>query len=318
MTTPSEKTVRCRETRAILYGLPPRATPPLNVVHHLTECLDCRAVFVELRDVEERLRQEFAGNAVPGELWDRITRRLDTVDVENRRPMARRRSRTLWAATAFAAAIALTWLGVELSDRWLHGEDSRQPAIVAEPVNDFITFRLSGRVPDVTSGDPRALSAWFSGKTNFSLPEVSADAAGFRLTGSRLCYFLGRRLSALMYEKDDRVVSLYVMDDGNIEHVGHGGETIPGITARGFRFKGHAALVWWRDGLVFVAVGNLPQKELTDFVTALQIPPSGANVTLRRDSGRRAYVPSWPDATKPMNPADQAALSRVYSNQREG
>ena len=290
MNTPQDTPTSCRETLAALYGLPPGAVPPPEVARHLAGCPKCGSAFAELRGMEKRLRQELAEDSPPRDLWRNIAMALDTVEAERqRRPDPQRTWRRLWVASAIAAAALLVWIGVDRADSARDLANPKHPQAIADSVNDFIAYKLSGRAPDIASNDMTAIGAWFSGKIKFPLPDIDAESTGFKLIGSRLCYLMGRNLPALIFGKGDRVVSLYVMDSKHIELPDRGGEAVSAPAARGFRFKDHDALIWRNEGLVVVAVGDVSWKDLVDFSAKLRIR-ARTDMAFRLDLGHLAHI----------------------------
>jgi anti-sigma factor RsiW len=174
------------------------------------------------------MRRAYATEALPARLWDHIAQRLDAEDgrvgatkatllelrarITKNLEQVRHRLVPLWRRpAAVLAAIALIAVVTIAADPLALRKEHRVNALIREPVNDLITYRMSRRSPDFETADPRTISEWWADKLDFRVPTPVAELGGYRLIGGRLCYFLNRRLTALMYRKDDHVVSLYVM-----------------------------------------------------------------------------------------------------------
>ncbi|MBI3706163.1 MAG: hypothetical protein HY246_00475 [Proteobacteria bacterium] len=193
------------------------------------------------------------------------------------RPLARQR-RLPAAATivgaaarlAGVAAVAIMLVYAELKWQWTGLPGEAELPVVTEPINDAITFRLSGRPLDVSSSSPTALASWFKGKTDFSFPTVPARLAGFKLQGIRLCYFLHRRLAAVLYQNGNRALTLYVMSGEQLDLPADSPaqiETGP-LWLRGA--KGYSNLIWRDGSTVYALVSELSGRELLEIAKELQ------------------------------------------------
>ncbi|MGI9384821.1 MAG: anti-sigma factor family protein [Methyloligellaceae bacterium] len=238
------------------------------VVRHLETCPDCRKRLQELEEMTEMLRRSVVADEAPPELWASVQGTLDEEDARVA-AMAPRWSGATLRRFAIAASVILM-VAVSLSGSWWPASDPER--VVHEAVNDFITYRLSNRELDVASGNPGANKDWFKGKIAFRLPAVKAEVAGFELRGSRLCWLLDRRLSALTYEKGGHLASLYVMSGHGLKTPEADFEPAARADISVHRIGGLTSVVWRRDGLVFALVSDLPVGELLPFTAALNGP----------------------------------------------
>lgn len=224
------------------------------------------------------MRRAHLSEVSPAGLWDRIAQTLDAEDIRiaaARRALpalGRSIAKTLaqarywimpvWRPAVGLAAIATVVATMIVADPLALRKERQLNALVREPVNDLITYRVSRRPLDFESGDPHTISEWWADKLDFRPPEPLAEIDGYRLIGGRLCYFLGRRLSALMYRKDEHVVSLYVMSSDQLELPGGGNERIDGWKVSVHEHKGYTSLIWKEGSLAVALVGDLSSKEL--------------------------------------------------------
>lgn len=235
------------------------------IAAHLDACPACTAELRATDGMEKRMRQALAGDRAPDGLWDRVMASIDADDAVRPRGW-----RTGWPAMAVAATVAALLIAV-VGLISLPGQQTVQPtALVVEPVNDFITYRLSGRPLDVESADPAALAQWFSGKTEAGVPRDIPAPPGFRLVGSRLCYFLNRRLAALMYQTDAGLLSLYVMSDHDIVTPEAQFDAAAGRALSSHRVNDHNSLIWRNGGRVYVLVSDLPKPDMRRFLAGMQ------------------------------------------------
>lgn len=233
---------------------------------HLEGCPDCAAELRVIEGTEQRMRHELAGERAPADLWDRVMATIAADDAV--KPRGRRFG---WPAMAAAAASLAVLLIAVVGLVSLPGQRTVQStALVVEPVNDFITYRLSGRPLDVESADPTELAQWFTGKTDTGVPREIPAPPGFRLVGSRLCYLLNRRLAALMYRTDAGLLSLYVMSDHDIVLPEARFDAAAGRALSSHRVNDHTSLIWRNGGRVYVLVSDLPEPDMRRFLEGMQ------------------------------------------------
>jgi len=180
-----------------------------SIEQHLGGCEACQARVEQLRALTRAVRRDVRAERAPSDLWERIEAELPAAaespsvaedpDVVKPARWWREKVRPL----ALAASVVLL-LGIAAAGVWWQLRSDY--SIVAAPVQDFTTYRLSERNLDVESADPEIIRAWFEEKLAFELPPIKARLAGFDLVGGRLCWFLDRRISALAYQRGEEVV----------------------------------------------------------------------------------------------------------------
>ncbi len=237
-----------------------------SIQRHLQSCSACQARVDELRALSSAVRDELRADRAPSDLWTKIENRLPA-DAESPaliQPAAwwRDRGRPL----ALAASVALL-LGIGGSVAWWQWQADY--AVIAAPVQDFTTYRLSGRALDVESSDPGVIEAWFEERLAFELPSVKARVAGFDLVGGRLCGFLDRRISALAYERGGQAVSVYVMADHDLSLPEASFAPELKLSRSVHELDDVNTMIWHHDGLVYSVVSDLKQADLSIFLAAL-------------------------------------------------
>jgi anti-sigma factor RsiW len=115
---------------------------------------------------------------------------------------------------------------------------------------------------DVRSTDQHTVKPWFLGQLDFAPPVADLASSGFPLVGGRLEYLGGRRVAALVYQRRQHTINVFVSPAQ-----ARGSAAFDPQSLRGFHVR-H----WIRDGMSFWAVSDLNDGELTAFARALQSP----------------------------------------------
>ena len=89
---------------------------------------------------------------------------------------------------------------------------------------------------------------------------VDLAASGYPLIGGRLDYLDGRAVAALVYQRRKHTINVFIVPAQGATRA-----AVEAMTLRGFHLR-H----WARDGMVFWAVSDLADAELSEFVVALQ------------------------------------------------
>jgi len=112
---------------------------------------------------------------------------------------------------------------------------------------------------DVRSTEHHTVKPWFLGKLDFSPPVDDLAPIGFPLVGARLDYIAGRPVAALVYQRRQHTINVFVWPAAD-------GNEVPSDTRA---LRGFEVCHWTRDGMAFWAVSDLNDMELDEFVRAL-------------------------------------------------
>ncbi len=224
-----------------------------GVAAHLDQCEACSALQAQLLSLSAHIRQDAPYHKAPDRLRAAILARVaetapPPVANDNPVPRWRRLARpVLPFGGGFALAACLTlWLLVP--------SGGGLPDAV---VSDHIRALQPGHLMDVVSTDQHTVKPWFDGRLDFAPPVKDFKAEGFPLTGGRLDYIAGHPAAALIYQRRQHVIELYVWQDD-----GHPDRGPAAGSRNGYNFQ-H----WTGDGMSFWAVSDLGAGELADFVT---------------------------------------------------
>lgn len=211
---------------------------------HLAGCASCRWRVAD-REALGRLVRVVPYAEAPDRLRARVARRLQR---------AKSARRLLTWATA-AAVVAAVGGGISL----LRPVATQSDAVVEDVVNSHVHSLMAEHLFDVRSTDQHTVKPWFLGKLDFSPPVIDLASIGFPLVGGRLDYLSGRPVAALVYQRQQHTINVFVWPAST------GSGNVSEWTVRGFHLR-H----WVRDGMSFWAVSDLNASELNEFVGALQ------------------------------------------------
>ena len=213
---------------------------------HLASCEACRARVTE-RETLGRLVRATPYYTAPPQLRARLA-------AQTRRRVSFQKLST-WAA----AAVLVVSVGSGLM--LVRSAMMRADATTEEAVNGHVRSLMAGHLFDVQSTDQHTVKPWFLGKLDFAPPVLDLAALGFPLVGGRLDYLDGRSAAALVYQRRQHTINVFVVPAGATPDRA----TIQARSVRGFNVR-H----WTHSSMSFWAVSDLNDAELSQFVQALQ------------------------------------------------
>jgi anti-sigma factor RsiW len=212
---------------------------------HLAACAACR-LRVSEREMLGRLVRSAPFYPAPDRLRARVSARLTRV--------ASIRALASWAAAA--VVVVAVGGGIAL----MRSPATRDSAMVDEVVSGHVRSLMADHLFDVRSTDQHTVKPWFLGRIDFAPPVVDLADAGFPLVGGRLDYLGGRPVAALVYQRNQHTINVFVAPERD------GG--FAAVSARSIR--GFHVHHWVRDGMSFWAVSDLNDAELSEFARRLE------------------------------------------------
>lgn len=214
---------------------------------HLEGCAACR------RSVGER---EALGRLVRSAPYYSAPATLRELVATGAARVQERRSFRNWAA--LAAAVLLLAIGGAISPFRL--APNQRDVVTDEVVTGHLRSLMADHLVDVRSEDQHTVKPWFLGKLDFAPPVVDLAGAGSPLVGGRIDYLDGQPAAALVYQRRQHTINVFVSPVRDIR-----ASDIEARSIRGFHVR-H----WTHGDLSFWAVSDVNDADLDAFVRALQ------------------------------------------------
>jgi anti-sigma factor RsiW len=193
------------------------------------------------------LRTPLPEDEVPERLWQVIHQRLMQEVPTTTSPLARRLRPHLWLSLGSLAALLLVALAARL---WL---TPAVPLIVQEVVDSQIRARLM-RVPYTQiPATPDAIRQWFDDKVDFAVLVPALPQARYAFLGTRLNYFLNRRVAEMAYASEGHVLSFVMFAAPGISLSAMSSIHVGKRTVYVQTYKGYTA-TFWQDGTLFCSL----------------------------------------------------------------
>ncbi len=225
----------------------------LECENHLQTCSSCRALQQHYQSLQ---KQELYYEA-PESLEGKIRRQLRDASKQKAVPAAPAIQRARWRYSAMAAGIALLVLS-SVTFLEIRRTSSATENLTQQAVSSHIRSLMANHLTDVPSSNQHTVKPWFSGKLDFAPPVKDLSAAGFSLVGGRLDYLDDRPVAALVYQRGQHVINLFVWtspdSDSGPHHLASKGYNVVHGT--------HSHIAYW-------AVSDLNAGELAEFARDL-------------------------------------------------
>jgi anti-sigma factor RsiW len=229
------------------------AAKSLELEAHLAQNPAARAACERLREMSAAIRDRADYHAAPPALAARLRASVPAAPEK-----APRRAWRQWLkpAAAFAAVAILTWVIAFQTLR--PGEDE---SIAREVLASHVRATLANRLFDVASSDQHAVKPWLSARLPFSPPVADLSSHGFELRGGRLDYVGGRAVAALVYQRRQHMIDVFVWP-------APAEKAQQALTRNGFNIERFAL-----GGMSFWLVSDLNRNELSDFARLVAAAP---------------------------------------------
>lgn len=226
----------------------------LEIEKHLGHCPNCASMHQDALELRSKIREEVPYFRASPDLRQRVRAVTRKNEAEGKRSWI-----PIWIWSGAIAAVALFAVVTAAMVRRAE-ESSRDQMITQEIVADHIRSLMANHLTDVTSTDQHTVKPWFHGKLDFAPPVDDFAAKGFPLIGGRLDYLDGRPVAALVYQRKQHPINLFVWTAA-----GQYAEKPARQTRQGYNI-----FLWARDGMSYCAISDLAADEMQTFVDLLQ------------------------------------------------
>ena len=244
----------CQQTHELIHGYLDGEldlVKSLEIEKHLEQCQSCTQNYEGLRSLQSRLRDNSLRFDPPAKLEKRLRSALRK-EAEPRSPIFRWR----WAvaAASLCAAVVIVWTVASIASR-----PSRDDVLAQEVVASHVRSLMSDHLTDVLSSDQHTVKPWFDGKLDFSPTVKDLRQQGFSLYGGRLDYIGNRPVAALVYQRRQHSINVFVWP-----------ATEAPVNGKASEQQGYNVIRWSKAGMTYWAVSDLNLAELQQFVQLLQ------------------------------------------------
>ncbi|EFI50145.1 anti-sigma factor [Afipia sp. 1NLS2] len=194
---------------------------------------------------EQMLALSNALRAIPQEDMPATLRARVGATVAGESPRGKR-----WSWRALAAAVIVGVLISAASILALDQYRSRQE-LVQQVIASHVRGLLASQPFDVASSDSHVVRPWFISRIARSPQVLNLAQQGFTLSGGRIDVVGNTPVPTVVYKHDTHVVSLTVL--------------APGLSLPVVSRSGYQALSWSDGKATYVAVCDLPVKDLANF-----------------------------------------------------
>ena len=160
-----------------------------------------------------------------------------------------------WFAIAASVLLAasITWNAA--------GFRHAQREVIAQTlIASHIRSLMASHLLDVASTDQHTVKPWFDAKLDFSPPVEDLANDGSPLVGGRLDYLEGREVAALVYQRREHMINVFVWPNPT------GSKAIQAIESR----QGYNIMRWSHGGFQCWAVSDVAPSDLAEFVRLLE------------------------------------------------
>jgi len=216
-------------------------TEVASILDHIEGCAVCRRRVAE-REALRTLVRGLAYHPAPARVRASIA-------------AAPRRSRISSHALAWAAGLAIAVTATGSIALRARQTAQATTTLATEVVERHISALASEQLFEVRSSNQHTVKPWFQGKLDLSPPVADLASAGFPLIGGRVDTIGGRRVAALVYQRREHVIDVFVSPAGG---------AVAATDRRSIR--GFQERHWVQGDLALSAVSDLNDRELAEFV----------------------------------------------------
>ncbi len=224
------------------------ASESAEIQEHIENCASCSGLYQRLERLQSDIREQITPHRAPTHLQRNIQTALRKAAASE--PQARP---LRWNWMAVAASVIL-FASMAWNIASLRSRDSARD-VAQEVLSSHLRSLIGTHLLDVPSSDQHTVKPWFNGKLNFS-PDVKDFASqGFRLVGGRIEYIAERPVAALVYQRRQHLINLFMWPSASSSQSGYSE----------MKRSGYNLVSWTEGGMTCWAVSDLQTSELEQF-----------------------------------------------------
>lgn len=227
---------------------------------HLKDCPACAQRLEEQKEVRSALRRCSLAYAAPAALRERIQSSLrasSRVGIQERK--IKWPSLLTWQWAGAVAVLALFSISAWQMIGRLPAPFSDQ-RIAAEVISSHVRSLEAHHLMDVVSTDQHTVKPWFDARLDFSPPVEDLASDGFPLVGGRLDYLEGREVAALIYQRQEHFINVFMWPNPA------GTNSTRAMESQ----QGYHIMRWSSGGFQCWAVSDIGAPDLAEFVRLLE------------------------------------------------
>jgi len=224
----------------------------IEIEKHIAGCPACTQTYKEMRGLQSALSDSALRFEPPASLERRLRTALRH---ENKSEASAVMFRWRWmlAASSLIAAVLIIWATAGIFTR-----QAPDDLLAQEVVSSHVRSLMADHLTDVPSSDRHTVKPWFDGKLDFSPTVKDLSQQGFSLNGGRLDYIGNRPVAALVYQRRQHSINLFVWPSNEA------------TSQKASERQGYNVIRWSNGGMTYWAVSDLNLAELQQFVQLLQ------------------------------------------------
>jgi anti-sigma factor RsiW len=246
----------CQQTHELIHGYldgEVDLVKSLEIEQHLADCSACTQTYKGMRGLQSVLRND-ALRFQPSTDFEKRLRSAVRRESKPEHKPALLQWRWLVPAGVFAVLV-IAVLGVA----GIFSRQSPDDLLAQEVVSSHVRSLMADHLTDVPSSDQHTVKPWFDGKLDFSPTVKDLTQQGFKLTGGRLDYIGNRPVAALVYQRRQHPINLFVWP----------ATAAPAVNQKALERQGYNVIRWSNGGMTYWAVSDLNLAELQQFADLL-------------------------------------------------
>src|SRR2546426_8133990 len=176
----------------------------LEIEQHLQHCAVCSQTYKADQTLQGAIKTGSQYYRAPAHLRKRIQSSIRQGD-KSERVVPAMPWRWLAVAASVVFVVILAWALIPSR----YGLDAEQ-LVAQEVVSSHVRSLMVGHLADVMSSAQHKVKPWFTGKLDFSPPVKNLTNEGFPLVGGRLDYLENRAVAALVYQRRNHAINLFI------------------------------------------------------------------------------------------------------------